>query len=279
MCWPHVQRDCENHAKTIRPKEMSEDIMSDISLVQLSQSRDEFDQANLLLFTKWFEEENESVHKFLDYYRKQWVVSNESNWFAGAGPIDHNNGLEATNADIKQNKVLRNKQQIGSFMVNALEIVKKFTLKDDSRLFCSRADLLDLKMKTEGFQWMMLNQKEDDILRVRNKIYILSSHSQKKGDKLKEKANEYISRFKKKDFASFEQFKDLKTSVYELEEDDDFYICNCPIGLKKYLCKHAIGLAIKLKNFQIPETAMSVPLAEKRTRGRPKKNRGWWSHE
>ena len=178
--------------------------MSDISLVQLSQSRDEFDQANLLLFTKWFEEENESVHKFLDYYRKQWVVSNESNWFAGAGPIDHNNGLEATNADIKQNKVLRNKQQIGSFMVNALEIVKKFSLKDDSRLFCSRADLLDLKMKTEGFQWMMLNQKEDDILRVRNKIYILSSHSQKKGDKLKEKAKEYISRFKKKDFASFE---------------------------------------------------------------------------
>ena len=74
-----------------------------------------------------------------------------SSWFAGTGAIDHNNGLEATNADIKQNKVLRNKQQIGSFMVNALEIVKKFSLKDNSRLFCSRADLLDLKMKLKDF--------------------------------------------------------------------------------------------------------------------------------
>ena len=124
MCWPQVQRDCENHAKTIRPKEVSEEIMSDIAIIQLSQNREEFDEANLLLYSKWFEDQNESVHSFLEYYHKQWVISSESNWFVGAGPIDHNNGLEATNADIKQNKLIRNKQQIGAFLINALEIVK-----------------------------------------------------------------------------------------------------------------------------------------------------------
>ena len=146
------------------------------------------------------------------------------------------------------------------------------------RLNCSKADLIDLKIKTEGFQWMMENQNGEDILKVKDKIYILSSKSKKSGDNLKERVKEYISKFKKKNTEGFEHFKNLKTSVYEIEEDGDFYKCSCPIGLKKYFCKHNIGLAIKFKNLQIPETAMSVPLAEKRTRGRPKKNRGWWSH-
>ena len=57
-------------------------------------------------FIKWFQIENESVLRFLEYYNKQWVISTESNWFVGAGPIDHNNCLEAQNADIKQNKLV-----------------------------------------------------------------------------------------------------------------------------------------------------------------------------
>ena len=41
---------------------------------------------------------------------EQWVNSRESNWFVGAGPIYHNNGLEATNRDIKRTKVMRYKE-------------------------------------------------------------------------------------------------------------------------------------------------------------------------
>ena len=50
---------------------------------------------------EWLSLGNEKVDSFIDYYHEQQVNSGESNWFAGAGPIDINNGLEAINKDIK----------------------------------------------------------------------------------------------------------------------------------------------------------------------------------
>ena len=38
--------------------------------------------------------------------------------------------------------------------------------------------------------------------------------------------------------------------------------------LKMHFCKHNIGLSIKFNNYTIPDTAKSVPLAQKRKRGR-----------
>ena len=43
---------------------------------------------------------------------------------------------EATNKDIKRTKVLWDNQKLGTFLTNALEIVKGWSKKDDSRLFC-----------------------------------------------------------------------------------------------------------------------------------------------
>ena len=54
-----------------------------------------------MFYVKWLSLGNEKVDSFIDYYHEQWVNSGESNWFAGAGPIDINNGLEAINKDIK----------------------------------------------------------------------------------------------------------------------------------------------------------------------------------
>ena len=52
-------------------------------------------------YVKWLSPGSGKVDSFIDYYHEQWVNSGESNWFAGAGPIDINNGLEAINKDIK----------------------------------------------------------------------------------------------------------------------------------------------------------------------------------
>ena len=51
------------------------------------------------------------------------MKSRESNWFAGAGSLDHNNGLEAKNNDLKKTKILRPKQKIGTFYNNCKNIV------------------------------------------------------------------------------------------------------------------------------------------------------------
>ena len=48
---------------------------------------------------------------------------------------------------------------------------------------------------------------------------------------------------------------------------------------KSFLCKHNIGLSIKLKNYKVPHNVISVPLDEKQKRGKPVKNKGRWSKE
>ena len=45
----------------------------------------------------------------------------------------------------------------------------------------------------------------------------------------------------------FDNWKALKDTIYELEEDGDFYKCSCAYGSKRYFCKHNVALNIKLK--------------------------------
>ena len=45
--------------------------------------------------------------------------------------------------------------------------------------------------------------------------------------------------------------------------------CTCPSFLKKYMCKHIIGIAIRSKYVKPPSQAKQVPIGEKRKRGRP----------
>ena len=111
MCWPHVFRAISKKLKTV-PKEAAKNILDDISAIQLSQSRKEFGKANELFLVKWLETGEEKIDSFVAYYNLQWVNSPESNWYVGAGPVDHNNGIEGTNDDIKKTKVIRDKQNL-----------------------------------------------------------------------------------------------------------------------------------------------------------------------
>ncbi len=48
-------------------------------------------------------------------------------------------------------------------------------------------------------------------------------------------------------------------------------ICNCPNFSKEYICKHVIGIGIRLKFCKPRPAAKDIPLGEKRKRGRPRK--------
>ena len=47
--------------------------------------------------------------------------------------------------------------------------------------------------------------------------------------------------------------------------------CTCPYFLKCFVCKHLLGLALRLKLTSAPPAEKNVPVREKRRRGRPKK--------
>ncbi len=48
-------------------------------------------------------------------------------------------------------------------------------------------------------------------------------------------------------------------------------ISNCPAFFKKFMCKHVVGMAIRLNYCKPPPAAKNVPTGEKRHRGRPSK--------
>ena len=232
---------------------------------------------NKIFLLKWLDTGDSAIDAFVAYYNLQWVKSPESNWFVGAGPIDHNNGIEGTNDDIKKTKVIRDKQKLAPFTSNALDIVEGWSKKDDSRLYADKAELLSLKHQTEGFQWLMQNLKDTSVLKLRQKIYVLASHA-KKFD-IKDLVKKFIKHNDKLDYDDgFDEWKEVKSSLYELTDDGQFFVCSCPVGSEKYFCKHSVGLAIKFKNLKIPDAAKSVPLNEKRSRGRIAKNKGLLSH-
>ena len=123
----------------------------------------------------------------------------------------------------------------------------------------------------------MNHQKPQDIVRVGSSLFVLSTQA-KVGTDLKSNVKQYLQGKKTGFYESFDDWKFLKTNIYELVEEEDFFRCSCGEGLKKYFCKHNIAMSIKFKGLEILDTAKSVPLTENRRRGRPKKNKGWWSH-
>ena len=46
-------------------------------------------------------------------------------------------------------------------------------------------------------------------------------------------------------------------------------ICDCPIFSKEFVCKHFVYIAVNLEFISVPDNAKSIPISEKRKRGRP----------
>ena len=86
MCYFHVDKDCSKIYEKFTNKNHSAEIKDDISIIQLSQSREEFDEANLMFYVKWLSVEDEIIEKFIEYYHHNWVASKQSNWYVGARP-------------------------------------------------------------------------------------------------------------------------------------------------------------------------------------------------
>ena len=75
---------------------------------------------------------------------------------------------------------------------------------------------------------------------------------------------------------TFEQFKSraFKVWITQLPIDGNQWKngrCTCPSYLKTYMCKHIVGLALRLRYVRAPPAAKDVPIGEKRKLGRPKK--------
>lgn len=85
------------------------------------------------------------------------------------------------------------------------------------------------------------------------------------------------------DFTKWTNFEHFKRSldivhtkfVYPVTGDNWAHAsCVCFDGLKKYLCEHIVGISLRLKVITAPPEAKSIPLGQRRKRGRPAKAKG-----
>ena len=175
-------------------------------------------------------------------------------------------------------------------------MVTEFSLKDDTNLITSRLCYIEegskdaLKLKTEGYQWAKINQvgtnkilsinvgnkytisdSEEFNLGKVDRIWAVDSSENKIQMNLIQRAKNRISQRKSLDVNSFKEYKDMRTSCWLLEERDNDFFCDCPIGMKGKLCKHTIGMRYVTGKLEATSQVRSVPLGQKRKRGRPKR--------
>ena len=65
--------------------------------------------------------------------------------------------------------------KLGSFLENAHSIVESWSIKDDSRLYCEKSELISLDEQTKGYRFFMRNKNKIKLLR--GKYYVLSENS------------------------------------------------------------------------------------------------------
>lgn len=51
-------------------------------------------------------------------------------------------------------------------------------------------------------------------------------------------------------------------------------LCDCPIFLKNYACKHSVGIALLNKYVKTPKRALAISLKQKKSKGRKPKAKG-----
>ena len=63
----------------------------------------------------------------------------------------------------------------------------------------------------------------------------------------------------------------VRQSCHLLEQVNNEFFCDCPLGIKGKMCKHTVALLYKTGIIEITSDVLSKPLGQKRKRGRSKK--------
>lgn len=271
MCYFHVLKNVEKYLKVIRGS-TSVALKHDITTLQACQDETSFQKAAVLFFKKWGASEDPQVADFMDYFRAQWVDKNNA-WFEGAalGQPSTNNGLEATNAVIKREHTLRERLPLGHFFHSAKELVAKWsTSRNPASINCicyAAVRSPSLKHWTTAYQWATANKK---VLLHDDGVYYTTSTTS-----TTEMSKQLLRKMEKKNgkWKTFAEFKEYRYGLWAMKIDRNLEnsTCSCPVFCKELICKHVLGMLIRLHLCDVPTEAKNIPLGQKRKRGRPSK--------
>ena len=284
MCYPHVHRNLRNKIGTIQDKATRDSVMKDIEEIQWSAvSEDVFLKLFQLLRLK-YENAETKVQLFLDYVEDTWINSKENLWFEGARPygISNNQGLEGKNKHIKDSYSMRRKLPLGTFIETSKKLVNEMSISDASLLNMEKSQTLygqpdSLKLRTNGYNWYQEHQSNNNYLKTKpvGKTQVEGCEmlwlvpSSKTAEDLQEIAAVRLSERFEISSKSLEDYIKIRSSCYIIEQKGLEFFCDCFVGSKGHMCKHAVGLMFKLGLLEITGDVRSKPLGQKRKRGRP----------
>ena len=184
-----------------------------------------------------------------------------------------NNAIEATNAHIKRQHTLRERLPVGQFLTLLFDILRDWSSrrnpKSTNYIPFTKTPPITLKLWTQAYQWAILNKAviEEAGPHGGTHYYVGAGDTRI--------SNKSLKVYKKKNgrWTTFDEFKKLNygTWMIQIMEDEKKNECSCPHFLKIGQCKHVLGILIRLKKIVAPAEAKSVPLGQKRKRGRPSK--------
>jgi hypothetical protein len=127
-CWPHTERNLDKKIKGIKSDKIRREVKTDIHLIQLANTRDDFKFLWDQFCKKWRSKRMSDVSTFVEYMEKNWIKIN-CNWYEGAAPgyPSSNNALESTNKQIKDSFTFRNRLPMMQFLELLVSIVTKWT--------------------------------------------------------------------------------------------------------------------------------------------------------
>ena len=266
MCWAHVHSNILPRLKTVTThnKKLSDSILQDITSIQWSSlNEDTFRKLFDLLEDKYLGMYdvvlNGVLETFFTYMRNVWIESSEFRWYEGAHPwhISNNQGVEGKNKAIKQSYTFRRKLELGELFSVMKIMVSDWSEEDDNLLEGSRLTALhnetnSLSLRTDGYQWYETNKGSGKVLRVKNtkdnytvsespefsigeveNIWAVeSSVGENSGISLKDRLKERLEHRKIPLSGTFDDYIKIRSSCWILEERDEDFFCDCPVGMK-----------------------------------------------
>lgn len=275
MCWYHMKVAAEAKIRFYFPKNLQDEVIRDLEKLQLSQNPKIFEKSSNLFLEKY-----EAYAEFIDYFTEQWLVLHR-NWYEGAcvkstnednennktneylKAPSTNNALESFNKSVKAEKTLRERLSLENFINQLMTWIKQWSDRYDEGATVFLEDpKIDLPLLTKSYQWTRLNK---EVKRSSHGNFLMVPAEG--ATDLKEWHQIY-------EWDTFDEFKENAFKGYCTVVPEEDWIkgtCTCPAFFKQYICKHIVGLAIRLKYLTVPIEAKQIPIGSKRKRGRPSK--------
>lgn len=270
-CWFHVEESLRK--RKFQLARNKEPLLKDIRKLALCPNIKIFDIASELLITKWIKN---GETEFTTYLKGQWLTPANKYWFAGAKNFtpSTNNCLESFNGKIKNNFNFRERSKMNVFKVKILQLARVISAEyRDGIKTISGEVTIKKKLWQTAYEWA----KSDKGVIEEDNLHYVPSGSENRISR----AN--LTAYKGHTWKTFEQWSKniFQLWVTMIPPDPAHFkmsTCTCPSFLKDYICKHILGLGLRLQKIQMPDDVK--PLETKPIkRGRPKRTGGALSLE